>query len=187
MRKGILDGLAELRFRQDFGHDVLKPCEISLKLVFFKLETLAFPFGGREPRQLFVDGKEGIDPLDGLLRQQFCHELRVDFADQSRWRDSEAFREPAELLLGDLQQVFGLIWPLVSAIFQALVEQQESRLIPEQSLDAVFVTATEQEERRLVRIQMELRYDQRREPVDGLAHVRVATGQIDMVCRELSD
>lgn len=154
MRKGILDGLAELRFRQDFGHDVLKPCEISLELVFFKLETLAFPFGGREPRQLFVDGKEGIDPLDGLLRQQFCHELRVDFADQSRWRDSEAFREPAELLLGDLQQVFGLIWPLVSAIFQALVE---------------------------------LRYDQRREPVDGLAHVRVATGQIDMVCRELSD
>ena len=124
MRKGILDGLAELRFRQDFGHDVLKPCEISLELVFFKLETLAFPFGGREPRQLFVDGKEGIDPLDGLLRQQFCHELRVDFADQSRWRDSEAFREPAELLLGDLQQVFGLIWPLVSAIFQALVEQQ---------------------------------------------------------------
>ena len=38
------------------------------------------------------------------------------------------------------------------AIFEALVEQQEARLIPEQALDAVLATAAEQEERRLMRI-----------------------------------
>ena len=125
--------------------------------------------------------------LDGEAMDLAMTGCGVDLADQSRWRDGEAFREPAELLLGDLQQVLGLIWPLVPAIFQTLVEQQEARLVPEQPLDTVFAAATEEEERRLVRIQMELRYDQRREPVDGLAHVRMAAGQIDMVCRELPD
>ena len=44
---------------------------------------------------------------------------------------------------------------MILAIFEALVEQQEARLIPEQALDAVLATAAEQEERRLMRIQME--------------------------------
>lgn len=42
MAQGVLDGLAELGLRQDLRLVVLKPCEISLELLFFKLETLFF-------------------------------------------------------------------------------------------------------------------------------------------------
>ena len=76
-----------------------------------------------------------------------------------------------------------LIRPLILAIFEALVEQQKACLIPEQAIDAVFATAAEQEERRLVRVQMEPRDDQGGKPVDGLPHVRMATGQIYMIRR----
>ncbi len=76
---------------------------------------------------------------------------------------------------------------MILAIFEALVEQQEARLIPEQALDAVFATAAEQEERRLVRVQMKPRDNQGGKPVDGLPHVRMATGQIDVIRREFSD
>lgn len=111
----------------------------------------------------------------------------MDLADRFGQRDGEPLREPAELLLRDLQHVLWLIWPLLLAIFEALVEQQEACLIPEQALDAVLATATEQEECRLVRVQMEPRDDQGSKPVDGLPHVRMATGQIDMIRREFSD
>jgi len=42
MAQGVLDGFAELEFWQDLRLDALKPCEISLELLFFKLETLFF-------------------------------------------------------------------------------------------------------------------------------------------------
>lgn len=108
-------------------------------------------------------------------------------ADQLGRRDGEPFREPAELLLRDFQHVLWLIRPLVLAIFEALVEQQEACLIPEQALDAVLATAAEQEERRLVRVQMEARDNQGGKPVDGLPHVRMAAGQIDVLRHEFSD
>ena len=111
----------------------------------------------------------------------------MDLADQLGRRDGEPFREPAELLLQDLQQVLGLVRPLVPAVLESFVEQQESRLIPEQPLDAVLASAAKEEERRLVRFQMEMRYDQCGEPVDGFAHVRVAAGQINVLRHELSD
>ena len=76
---------------------------------------------------------------------------------------------------------------LVLTIFEALVEQQESCLIPEQALDAVLATAAEQEERRLVRGQMETRDNHGSRPVDGLPHVRMAASQIDVIRREFSD
>lgn len=76
---------------------------------------------------------------------------------------------------------------MVLAIFEALVEQQEACLIPEQALDAVLATATEQEERLLMRVQMEPRDNQGGKPVDGLPHVRMAAGQIDVLRREFSD
>ena len=67
MAKGVLDGLAELGFRQDLQLDAMKPCEISLELLFFKLETLFFSFFFCELGELLVDGKELVDPLDGFL------------------------------------------------------------------------------------------------------------------------
>ena len=76
---------------------------------------------------------------------------------------------------------------MILAIFETLVEQQEACLIPEQAFDAVFATAAEQEKCRLVRVQMEPRDDQGSKPVDGLAHVCMAAGQIDMLRRKVSD
>lgn len=67
MAQGVLDGLAELGFRQDLWLDLLKPREISLELLFFKLETLLCSFFCREPREFLVDGEELVDPLDGLF------------------------------------------------------------------------------------------------------------------------
>ena len=49
MAQGVLDGLAELGFRQDSRLGALKPREISLELLFFKLETLFFSFFFCEP------------------------------------------------------------------------------------------------------------------------------------------
>lgn len=111
----------------------------------------------------------------------------MDLADQLGRRDGEPFPEPAELLLRDLQHVLWLIRPLILAIFEALVEQQEACLIPEQALDAVLATGTEQEERRLVRVQMEVRDNQGGKPVNGLPHVRMTASQIDVIRREFSD
>lgn len=67
MTQGVLDGLAELGLRQDLRLDVLKPCEISLELLFFKLETLFFAFFLCELGELLVDGKELVNPLDGFF------------------------------------------------------------------------------------------------------------------------
>ena len=67
MAQGVLDGFAEFGFRQDFRLDVLKPCEISLELLFFKLETLFFALFFREPCKPFVDGKKLVDSLDGFF------------------------------------------------------------------------------------------------------------------------
>lgn len=67
MTQGVLDGLAKLGFWQDLRLNVLKPCEISLELLFFKLETLFFALFFFEPCKPFVDGKELVDSLDGFF------------------------------------------------------------------------------------------------------------------------
>lgn len=67
MAQGVLDSLAELGFWQDLRLDILKPCEISLELLFFKLETLFFALFFREFCKPFVDGKELVDPLEGFF------------------------------------------------------------------------------------------------------------------------
>ena len=132
--------------------------------------------------------RAGCPQISGVIHGfRLNCKMRMDLADQLGRRDGEPFREPAELLLRDLQHVLWLIRPLLLAIFEALVEQQEACLIPEQALDAVLATAAEQEKCRLVRVQMEPQDDQSSKPVDGLPHVRMATGQIDVLRREFSD
>ncbi len=101
--------------------------------------------------------------------------------------DGEPFCEPAELLLGEFYQIFRSVWPLIPAIFQPLVQQQESSLIPQESLDPVFPSPTEQKEGRLMGIQMETGGHQSGQPVDGFPHIRVSTGQVDMVGSDVAD
>ena len=60
----LLDGLVPW---QDSRLDTLKPCEISLELLFFKLETLFFSFFFCEPCKPLVDGEELVDPLNGFF------------------------------------------------------------------------------------------------------------------------
>ena len=135
-----------------------------------------------------VMARAGCPQISGVIHGfRLNCEMRVYFADQLGRRDGEPLREPAKLLLRDLQHVLWLIRPLVLAIFKALVEQQEACLIPEQALDAVLATTAEQEKRRLVRVQMEPRDNQGGKPVDGLPHVCMAASQIDMFRREFSD
>ena len=55
------------------------------------------------------------------------------------------------------------------------------------TLDAILATTAEQEDRQLVRIQMESRDNQGAKPVDGLPHIRIAASQIDVFRHEFSD
>lgn len=86
MAQGVLDRFAELRFRQDLRLDVLKPREICLELLFFKLETLFFAFFLCELGELLVDGKELVDPLDGFFadtaEEVFFLQIRRDGFDE---------------------------------------------------------------------------------------------------------
>ena len=68
------------------------------------------------------------------------------------------------------------------SFFKAFVEEQETVTLPEQGLEPVPATAAKQEKRRLEQIHLELLNDDSTEPVNGLAHVRIATGDEDMVC-----
>lgn len=101
--------------------------------------------------------------------------------------DGETLYEPAELLLGEFHQIFRSVWPLIPAIFQSLVQQQESSLIPQESLDPVFPSATEQKEGRLMGIQMETGSHQSGQAIDGFPHIRVSTGQVNMVGSDVAD
>ena len=101
--------------------------------------------------------------------------------------DGETLYEPAELLLGEFHQIFRSVWPLIPAIFQSLIQQQESSLIPQESLDPVFPSATEQKEGGLMGIQTETGSHQSGQAVDGFPHIRISTGQVDMVGSDVAD
>ena len=84
------------------------------------------------------------------------------------------------------QPIFRFTWPLVLTIFQSLIQQQEAGLVPEQCFDAIFASATEQKQRWLMRIHLEMGRHDTGKAVDGLAHVRVPAGQVDIYGRQRS-
>lgn len=65
-----------------------------------------------------VMARVGCPQISGVIHGfRLNCEMRVYFADQLGRRDGEPLREPAKLLLRDLQHVLWLIRPLVLAIF----------------------------------------------------------------------
>ena len=82
---------------------------------------------------------------------------------QSRYRtmrlwlvDLQSFHEPAILLRRQLPRFRLAAWPLKTAAFQTLIQQQKSVSFPVQRLDAVSSSAAEQKDRIGERIQPEL-------------------------------
>jgi hypothetical protein len=67
----------------------------------------------------------------------------MDFLNDFLGRDGKTFREPAQLLVRDLEKIFRLVRPLILAFFQTLVQQQKASPIPEKPLDAVLTASTE--------------------------------------------
>lgn len=111
----------------------------------------------------------------------------MDFLNDFLGRDGKTFREPAQLLVRDLEKIFRLIRPLILAVFQSLIQQQKAGFVPEQPFDAVLTASAEQKKRWLKWILLEMVFDQAGQPVDGFTHICMATGQIDVVCCDIPD
>ena len=72
--------------------------------------------------------------------------------------------------------------PLIRALLQSLVQQDEAILFPVQALDTVSPPSAEQEQRVGKRIQFKLLLDEPRQTIYAFTQIRVAAGNIDFVC-----
>ena len=96
--------------------------------------------------------------------------------------NGQPLHEPAVLLWCEFPDLIRAPRPLQLSFFKAFVEEKETVALPEQGFEPVPATAAKQEKRRLERIHLKLLGDDGTEPVNGLAHVRIATGDEDMFC-----
>ena len=71
---------------------------------------------------------------------------------------------------------------MIRALLQSLVQQDEAIFFPVQALDTVSPPSAEQEQRVGKRIQFKLLLDEPRQAVYALAPIRVATGDVDLIC-----
>ena len=72
--------------------------------------------------------------------------------------------------------------PLVRALFQSLVQQDEAVLFPVQALDPVPPPSAEQEQCVGKWIQLKLLLDEARQAVYAFAQICVAAGNVDFIC-----
>lgn len=66
----------------------------------------------------------------------------------------------------------------IRTVSPALVQQNVSRAVPIQRLDAIYPPSAEQIQRRLIHFLAEFGLHQRRQTVYLLAHVRIAAGDV---------
>ena len=71
---------------------------------------------------------------------------------------------------------------MIRALLQSLVQQDEAVLFPVQALDTVPPPSAEQEQRVGKRIQFKLLLDEPRQTIYALTQIRVAAGNIDLIC-----
>ena len=71
---------------------------------------------------------------------------------------------------------------MVRALFQSLVQQDEAIFFPVQALDTVSPPPAEQEQCVGKWIQFKLLLDEARQTIYALAQIRVASGDIDLIC-----
>ena len=72
--------------------------------------------------------------------------------------------------------------PLVRALLQSLVQQDEAIFFPVQALDTVSPPSAKQEQCVGKWIQLKLLLDEARQAVYALAQICAATGNIDFIC-----
>ena len=124
----------------------------------------------------------------------FSSILQKTSADRSGLSANKRFRlgngqplhEPAEFLLRELFQLRFVSGPLEPFLCQALVQQDISRTVPIQRLDAICPPSAEQIQRRLIHFLAKPGLHQRRQPVDLLAHVCMENAAVDTETREVS-
>ena len=87
---------------------------------------------------------------------------------------AQAFHEPAVLLRRDLLCFLAGPGPLKAPTFQALVQEQKSVSLPQQSLDAILSPAAEQKQRLGKRIQFILPLHNTGQSVDPTAEICIA-------------
>ena len=95
--------------------------------------------------------------------------------------DLKTFHEPAELLPGYGLEFIFCAGPLELTALQPLVQENESIVLPHECFDAVSFPATEQEQRRSIRIHIEVFVDQSDKTVDGFAHVGISTCYVYLI------
>ena len=72
--------------------------------------------------------------------------------------------------------------PLIRALFQSLVQQDEAVLFPVQALDAVPPPSAEQEQCVGKWIQFKLLLDEARQAIYAFTQICVVTGNVDFIC-----
>ena len=72
--------------------------------------------------------------------------------------------------------------PLIRALFQSLVQQDEAVLFPVQALDPVSPPSAEQKKRVGKWIQFKLLLDEPRQAIYAFTQICVATGNVDFIC-----
>ena len=107
---------------------------------------------------------------------------------QSRYRamrlwllDLQPLHEPTVLLRRQCTRLGFAPWPLVRALFQTFVQQNEAVLFPVQALDAVSPPPTEQEQCVGEWIQLKLLLDHSGQTVYAFAQIGIAAGDVDLV------
>ena len=106
----------------------------------------------------------------GNLAQIFIYAIAPDtlMAISGGWTDdAQEYVDEAYLSLPEV------VRPLESAAFQTFVVKTEAFRIPVKYLDLIFCPVDEHEHRFFIKIQIEVVLDDRRKPVDRLAHIHM--------------
>lgn len=94
----------------------------------------------------------------------------------------QAVEQPAQLTPGNLARDGAVIQrPTKAATLQATVIEPEAVVLPVQDLQLISFPIAEDEQGWRKGVQVEPLFNQNSKTVDGLAHVRSATGQVDLV------
>ena len=93
----------------------------------------------------------------------------------------QAFHQPSELCPGYWLEFILIARPLVLSAFKPFVEEDETVFLPHESLDAVSLSAAEQEQCRLEWIHIEALLYKCSKAIDGLSHVCVSAGYVYLI------
>ena len=95
--------------------------------------------------------------------------------------NAQSVKQPSELLFAQRNDFFLRSGPLKLSILETLGDEHEPILFPKQSFDDGRLSAAEQEEDILTRVQLHGRLNQQAQAVNAFAHIRVARADVHMI------